>query len=98
MRRLILSLTLFGRLISAQAPANGPGFADPPHKGTNFDPPPKSAKRVEDPPPPAAEPERPFFELETIDWGAKETWVKLALLLGSLVLARRAFLQMKGDY
>lgn len=89
---------LFGRLLSAQTPANEPGYADPPHKGTNFDPPPKTAKRKVDPPPRVAQPEPPLFDMEPIDWGAKETWVKLALLIGSLVLARRAFHQMRGDY
>lgn len=64
-------------------------------RGTNYDPPPPpTPKRA---PPPEVEPDAglPQLELQKPDWSDKATWIKFALFIGSIVLARRAFRQMK---
>ena len=67
------------------------------HKGSNYDPPPKAAVKKEELPPPPPPEEPPIFQLPSIDWGDKNTYLKIALLVGSILLARRAFRQMRGD-
>jgi hypothetical protein len=95
LRQFLLILALLAGPAAPFAPAQPPGPVDQPHKGTNFDPPPVTTHAPEPPPPVPEEP--PIFEFEKINWDAKETWIKMALLVGSLVLARRAFRQMKGE-
>lgn len=53
---------------------------------------PKASEQAEQPPPPPSE--KPFFEIPEVNWGARETWVKLALLVGSFLMAVRAFRDM----
>lgn len=64
-------------------------------RGSNYDPPP--VPKREYPPAPPEDPDagKPLFALQELDWTDKETWLKMALLVGSIVLARRAFRQMK---
>lgn len=69
------------------------------HKGSNYDPAPKAKARREDPPPaPPPSQEAPAFQLPAIDWNDKTTYVKIALLVGSILLARRAFKQMRSGH
>lgn len=71
-----------------------PGLrTDAPHRGTNYDPPPMPKPKVEKVPA-APPPEQPLLQLPPVDWGTRETWVKLALLVGSILLAVRAFRDM----
>lgn len=95
-----ISLLAFG-LAAQEAPpppaSPPPGLrTDAPHRGTNYDPPPlpdpKASEQAEQPAPPP--PEKPLFEIPEVDWGARETWVKLALLAGSILMAFRAFRDM----
>lgn len=65
-----------------------------PPRGTNYDPP--VAQRRDEQPAPPPKPEEPVFEFQSIDFNKRETWVKMALLIGSVVLALRAFRQMRG--
>jgi hypothetical protein len=66
-------------------------------RGTNYDPPPPP-KPVEAPRPPAPDAATPSISIPELDWTDKNTWLKLALLVGSVTLALRAFRQMKdGD-
>lgn len=97
---LFISLMAFG-LAAQEAPpppsSPPPGLrTDAPHRGTNYDPPPmpkpKAAEQAEQPAPP--QPIKPFLEIPEVDWGTRETWVKLALLVGSLLMAVRAFRDM----
>jgi len=68
-------------------------------QGSNYDPPPPPTRKTAPIQPPVEpEPEQPFFQLDKIDWSDKSTYVKVALLVGSVILARRAFREMKGDY
>jgi hypothetical protein len=72
-------------------------LSDRPNQGTNYDPPPVPRPEAKPTPPipeEPEEPEKPLFDLPNIDWGARDTWVKLALLAGSIALARRAFNDM----
>ncbi len=64
-------------------------------QGTNYEPPSTVEPQalVKEQPPPPEEP-NPYLQLPPVDWGARETWVKLALLVGSVLLARRAFTDM----
>lgn len=78
-------------------PSPPPGLrTDAPHRGTNYDPPPmpkpKEQGAIEQPKPAA---EKPFIEIPPIDFGARETWIKFTLLVGSVLLALRAFRDMK---
>ncbi|MBI4893118.1 MAG: hypothetical protein HY821_21015 [Acidobacteria bacterium] len=90
---LILAVTLVALMgpesrLSAQQPAQG--------QGTNYEPPSSISpeSHVETAPPPPPEEPNPLLQLPPIDWGSQETWVKLALLVGSVLLARRAFTDM----
>ena len=81
-----------------QLPASAQDTQGPPPdatRGSNYDPPraprPKPADVA-----PAPEP-GPLFALQELDWKDKFTWVKFALLVGSVLLALRAFRQMKVD-
>lgn len=74
--------------VHAQGPSSAP-------RGTNYDPP-VVRPRKEVPPPPPPPPE-PLIPLNRIDFEKPETWVKTALLMGSIGLALRAFRQMKGE-
>ena len=38
-----------------------------------------------------------MIPIEDVDWSDKGTWVKLALLVGAVVLALRSFRQMKEE-
>ncbi len=69
---------------------------NPAPRGTNYDPP-IVARPKEPAPPPPPPPEEPLFSLKDIDLDKSDTWVKMALLMGSIVLALRAFRQMRGD-
>ena len=99
MRKLFfISLIAFG-LAAQEAPpppsSPPPGLrTDAPHRGTNYDPPPmpkpKATEQTEQPPAPV----KPFFAIPEVDWGTRETWVKLALLVGSVLMAVRAFRDM----
>jgi hypothetical protein len=97
LRQFLLTLALLGGPTAPFVLAQPPSPVDQPHKGTNFDPPPATTHAPEPPPPVPEAAEPPIFGFEKIDWEAKETWIKMALLIGSLVLARRAFRQMKGE-
>ncbi|QOY86969.1 hypothetical protein [Paludibaculum fermentans] len=90
---LIAVLVLAGGGVSDLMRGQSPNPA--PH-GTNYDPP--IVARPKDPaPPPPPPPEEPLFSLQDIDLDKSDTWVKMALLMGSIVLALRAFRQMRGD-
>ncbi|MGJ5820546.1 hypothetical protein [Paludibaculum fermentans] len=89
---LIAVLVLAGGGVSdlmlGQSPSPAP-------QGTNYDPP--IVARPKEPAPPPPPPEEPVFGFQEIDLDKSDTWVKMALLMGSIVLALRAFRQMKGD-
>ncbi|MBN9657428.1 MAG: hypothetical protein J0H49_04580 [Acidobacteria bacterium] len=90
---LIAVLVLLGGSVAdsmrGQSPAPAP-------QGTNYDPP--IVARPKDPaPPPPPPPEEPIFSFKDIDFDKSDTWVKMALLMGSIILALRAFRQMKGE-
>jgi hypothetical protein len=87
---LLVALAL-GFIPTAWAQTDTPGG----QRGTNYDPPPPPQPKHD--PPPTVDPEagKPWFELQKLDWSDTATWVKFALFVGSIVLARRAFRQMK---
>ncbi|MCL4797071.1 MAG: hypothetical protein KJZ84_21065 [Bryobacteraceae bacterium] len=65
-------------------------------QGSNLDPPPVyEPQSVDAPPPEPAPPERPFWS--QIDYTDPSNLVKIALLVGSIVIARRIFKEM-SDY
>jgi len=39
--------------------------------------------------------DKPLIPLQDLDWSDKSTWIKFALFVGSIVLAKRAFRQMQ---
>ncbi|GEM_PF-5565265 len=101
LRKILLTLALAGGLsawisCAFAQPSTDPLGGPQPGRGTNYDPPPPPKKPKPEPEPKPVEVEKPIFEFAHIDWEAKETWVKVALLVGSIILARRAFNQMKG--
>jgi len=65
---------------------------------SNLEPPPPKRPQVQTtnqtPPPPP----EPLIQLPELNWSDKNTYLKLALLVGSVLLARRAFRQMTDDY
>ncbi|MCL4843127.1 MAG: hypothetical protein KJZ79_14865 [Bryobacteraceae bacterium] len=68
--------------------------------GSNYDPPPRGYYDAPPPPPipdppPAPPPEPPFWR--QIDYADPANLVKIALLLGSVIIARRAFHEMKDE-
>lgn len=89
---VVLAVLAVGCQVSASAQ---PAVPDSP-RGTNYDPPPPPRPR-EAPPEPAPIADTPTFSFQDLDWTDKNTWLKMALLVGSIVLARRAFRQMKDD-
>lgn len=63
-------------------------------QGSNLDPPPPPVKYEEpEPEAPPAPPAAPFWR--QVDFSDPANLIKLALLLGSIVLARRAFREMQ---
>ena len=66
-------------------------------RGTNYDPPPQPQPKYDPPPPADPEASKPQFAFQELDWSDKDTWIKFALFVGSIVLARRAFRQMKEE-
>ncbi len=90
MKRLLLSLMLIGGMWTTQSMLP----AQTSSQGSNYDPAPRRAPQTVAPAPPV-EPEKPFELFNKLDWARKETWVKTALLLGSLLLALRAFRQLR---
>lgn len=94
----MLLIALLATGLAAQEAATPPGpQGDGQHRGTNFDAPPlpkpkgQTQSQNEQRPP-----EKSLFDIPDVDWGARETWVKLALLVGSVLLAVRAFNDMTG--
>ncbi len=65
-------------------------------QGSNYDPPLRSAPKPP-PPPTQVQADRPLLEIQELDWADKSTWLKAALLVGSLLLVLRAFRQMKHN-
>jgi hypothetical protein len=69
----------------------------PAQTGSNYDPPPVSYTEPdlgpEPPPPPPPDP--PFWR--QVDYSDPANLVKIALLLGSIVIARRIFREMTGE-
>ena len=39
--------------------------------------------------------DKPLIAIPELDWSDKSTWIKFALFVGSIVLAKRAFRQMQ---
>jgi hypothetical protein len=68
-------------------------------QGSNYEPPPRGYSAAPPPPlpepPPAPPPEPPFWR--QINYADPANLVKIALLLGSVIIARRAFHEMKDD-
>lgn len=96
MAQFLLTFALVSALIlGCQPRAYAQSTPPDEQRGSNYDPPPPVKLKTE----PAARPEadKPFMAMQEVDWASRDTWVKLALLVGSIVLARRAFRQMK-DY
>ncbi|MBA3973720.1 MAG: hypothetical protein C0504_05810 [Candidatus Solibacter sp.] len=81
-------------LMSAAAVyAQGPGSELPP---SNLDPPPQQAAQPHsEPAREAPKPEPPWSVFDYIDPSEPRFYAKLGLLLGSLLLARKAYRQMK---
>ncbi|WP_321473230.1 hypothetical protein [uncultured Paludibaculum sp.] len=94
MKRVLLIAAVVLGLVGVAELGYGQGPNTPP-RGTNYDPPPVPQHKEQPPPPPP--PEEPIFSLSDIDMNKSQTWVKMALLLGSVGLALRAFRQMKGN-
>lgn len=91
--RALLAILLFACVLAAQENDPRPPGPSRSQHGTNYDPPPMPKAKVEkvEVRPPV---EKPIFEWPEVDWGARHTWVKLALLVGSILMARRAFKDM----
>ena len=89
---------LLAALLLAAPVGLGAQQGAPPTSGSNYDPPPRPKPQ----PPPPAEPakpaaeEKPYFSTD-LDWSDTRTYLKLALLVGSVLLALRAFRQMRGE-
>lgn len=65
-------------------------------QGSNLDPPPVyEPQAAEAPPPKQAPPEPPFWS--QIDYTDPSNLVKIALLVGSVLIARRVFKEMHED-
>ena len=97
MQRIFLTITLFAVFVTGRQPYASAQSGNPEERrGSNYDPPPPPLRVKPEPPPPEAA--RPLFAIQELDWTDKATWLKLALLIGSIALARRAFRQMKDDY
>ncbi len=65
-------------------------------QGSNLDPPPVyEPQEAEAPPPKQAPPEQPFWS--RIDYTDPSNLVKIALLVGSVLIARRVFKEMRED-
>ncbi len=98
MKRFLLTLAVYAVLaVGCQSSASAQAANPDSRRGTNYDPPPQP-KPTREPPPPAPEADTPSISIQELDWTDKNTWLKMALLVGSILLARRAFRQMKDDY
>jgi hypothetical protein len=91
--RKFLAISLFACALFAQEGSERPPGPSRSAHGTNYDPPPMPKPKDEKIPYKTPE-EKPVFEWPAIDWGARDTWIKVALLVGSVLMARRAFKDM----
>lgn len=99
LQRSVLTLALFAVFALGPSPSAIAQPANPSQRqGTNYDPPPPVRRQPLPPPPVEPEADKPLVQLQKLDWTDRDTWVKMALLVGSVLLARRAFREMKDDY
>jgi len=100
LRHFVLTTALLAAL-ALGFPSEGAAQSGSPEdrRGSNYDPPPHPMPKAQ-PSAPAVDPDagKPLIPIQELDWSNKETWFKATLLVGAVVLARRAFRQMKDDY